>query len=412
MRALTRKLVAAALCLAALSPHVRAQGKVWVVDAAGGPGSHFAQIHKAVQVAKDGDTILVRDGNYVAFELGAKALTITAEPGARVSVGRSKENTGIFDLPAGSTAVVRGIEFQASAWSNFIMTYSFMVQDCDGVVWLEDCTFRSGLKATLLLHRSSNVVLQRCTGLDPIIYGTWIELASVVMQGCHFTGGKGAAPIPPFTMSSPGKAGAYLKGSTLVASGCSFTGGVGGDSGGVPCSAAASGGAGLWVGYDEPDVWLAGGRALGGAGGQGSPSCPKPGPVGPRVVVKSGAVTTLGATPMRLISNSPVREGEILELELCAQPGPARTAYLLVSREALSDTAGSLLGVHLLASPTRRVLRRPIDPLTGSATFRLPVGELGPGVETTGLFFQAFVPGAAGGGAGSGAHVVLLDAAF
>lgn len=64
MPVLTRawRLAALVLALASHAPWLAAQGQVWVVDAASGPGTDFVDIGGAVLSASDGDTILVRSG--------------------------------------------------------------------------------------------------------------------------------------------------------------------------------------------------------------------------------------------------------------------------------------------------------------------------------------------------------------
>lgn len=70
-------------------------GAIVIVDAAGGPGV-FTSFKAAIVAAADGDTVLVRVGNYVdsndlpfAPEIKGKSLSIVADPaGAAVQLRR------------------------------------------------------------------------------------------------------------------------------------------------------------------------------------------------------------------------------------------------------------------------------------------------------------------------------------
>src|SRR4026207_188330 len=64
---------------------------IWIVDANSGPGTHFTDLPAAVAAAQSGDTILVRSGNYTAFYVTGKALTIRG----------AGQGTTVINLPTG-----------------------------------------------------------------------------------------------------------------------------------------------------------------------------------------------------------------------------------------------------------------------------------------------------------------------
>src|SRR5688572_18478273 len=96
------------LCLsllaAALTARLPAQGRIWIVDAAG--GGNFLHLPGAVAAASDGDLIRVRAGNYqtnqgVTF---SKGLTILLDPAADFPI----DGITVQNLPAGQQVVIRG----------------------------------------------------------------------------------------------------------------------------------------------------------------------------------------------------------------------------------------------------------------------------------------------------------------
>ena len=66
--------------------------QTYVVDAAGGPGSHHVSIAAAIPAVPEGSTLLVRAGTYEPFS-SSKGLTILGEPGARID-----GSNGIFGI--------------------------------------------------------------------------------------------------------------------------------------------------------------------------------------------------------------------------------------------------------------------------------------------------------------------------
>lgn len=82
-----------------------------IVDARGGTGV-FTEIQLAVDAATNGDTILVRRGDYSGFRIRAKAITLSADAGARVNRGAS-QSLIVSAAPAGSRTVIQGLRFES-----------------------------------------------------------------------------------------------------------------------------------------------------------------------------------------------------------------------------------------------------------------------------------------------------------
>ena len=71
---------------AALAPFLAAAlcGQVYLVDAAGGAGSHFIDLPQAVAAVPDGATLRVRPGDYHAFTLTGKGLAIVGDDAVNI----------------------------------------------------------------------------------------------------------------------------------------------------------------------------------------------------------------------------------------------------------------------------------------------------------------------------------------
>jgi hypothetical protein len=93
---------------------------IWIVDASNGPGTNFTDLPAAVAAASSGDTIIVRPGNYAAFNVTGKALTIRGAGAATTIVSNpppagSTAHSTISGVPAGAIFYVSGIAFSPAA---------------------------------------------------------------------------------------------------------------------------------------------------------------------------------------------------------------------------------------------------------------------------------------------------------
>lgn len=79
--------------------------RVWVLDAAGGAGSHFAVGQAAIDAAGEKDLIVVRSGYYSPVVVDGKSLSIVSMQAADVTMGVTVQN-----LASGQSVLLRGIE--------------------------------------------------------------------------------------------------------------------------------------------------------------------------------------------------------------------------------------------------------------------------------------------------------------
>lgn len=125
-----------------------ALGAVVIVDAAGGPGV-FTTFHAALAAAAEGDTILVRAGNYgidpndpFGGAIQGKSLSVVADPaGAAVQLGA----LWVANLNANQVVVLRGVDISGDmSVTGFFDTPGLTVQNCAGSVVVEDATIVGG----------------------------------------------------------------------------------------------------------------------------------------------------------------------------------------------------------------------------------------------------------------------------
>lgn len=410
-----------ALALAPTAPSAP-QGAVWTV---GPSGADFTTIKDAVDAASDGDTVLVKGGGYGPFPITGKALNVVAEAGTTVTVGSWSpfgETMTFSQLPAGSTTVVRGIDFHAPQIDPFTYAqYGVQLSGCSGTVWFEDCSFDNGPKGPLWIENCGDVVLERCSAKGTSGYtstmGSKPSGPAIVADGVRLTihGGviEGGNGIGSFFSADPsaGLPGIHVTSGELYLSGCQVIGGKGGagDPFGNCPSLPPDGGPAVRL--DDGVLRLLAASLVGGAPGTLDPGCTQASQ-GPSYVLGTATATQLSGTPSWLVSNSPVREGQNLTVRLTTTAGTPLTALLLAGQATDPIFVAPLSGVGLLSGPTRRIGLGTVDPLTGIATFQLTIPDLGPGVLVEPWIFQAYVCGSGGCTAGAATHTVWLDSSL
>jgi hypothetical protein len=427
--------------------------EVWVVAPQGGPGIDFNTIQAAIDAAADGDTLLVKSGNYAGFGVIGKGLAIVAEDGAIVSLG---SGSTIRALSASQVVVLRGLHdmngHDASVFLQSPSTEALLVKNCAGSVWIEDCVLNGGngtnstfanptLSSANIALRADNVgalLLERCTlrgghGGDleeetitpspgPGAGALDASNSAIVLHGCTLQGGYGGSDFD--TTSDPGGSGGHglrlIGGSVYAASTSSKggNGGFGGDGGSFSsCGDGGNGGDGVRLegaATTGSSLELLASGGFGGGGGYGGlfgSSCPAGDP-GLAIRLEGGSTyNALSGSAVACSIPTALREGVGSHGVLNAAAGTL--AFLVYGTAPASLGVPSLVG-PLLVAPSVSVLALGTVPSSGAIVLPLTPSELGPGVEGATVYAQgvAFDPSSATITLGGASAVLLLDSSF
>jgi len=400
MRSAFRPLTSAALLSLLLASGGAAQGRVHIVDAAGGTGSDFTTVNAAVLAALDGEVIVVRSGLYPeVVTLGTKSLTVTAETGALVRV----RGLSIHGVSGNDRVTVRGLRTEGTDVRGLLAFLNF------GTVWIEDCLFRAPDlpghdSGGALIVDCPHLALTRCT-FEPARAATGLATATLEVASSSVVLHDVSATGPPDT-------GAALQGSfdaDFEITGGTLAGGDGFDGIALSCDG-QDGGSGLRL-LDSASAVLRGATVTGGAGGVGFGTCPD-GLDGPALAAAPGAVTELPREARGYAVSSPVRAGAVLTVELAGRPNDL-VWILWGSTPNTGPTPAFLDGSLLLGGSLQAVFFGAL-PATGTASVDYTAPALAPGLEGAGFLSQAIFREAGTGlfHAGAPSLVTLLDAAF
>jgi hypothetical protein len=369
------------LCLL-LSAHAAAQGKVWVVDDIAGPGVDFTTLPPAIAAAANGDTILVKPGQYhdlVDVDGKSLALIGPAEPEVAYTAGIRVRN-----LAAGQHVLLRNL----TSWFEPLVAskLKLLLEDNAGTVWIEDFRLQSQPGGRAQFENCAEVVLLRSVfkgGVGPPpaadltgsgIVGVVSIDSSVHAYGCEFVGGSGS--VSGFIFYGSDGADAFqLKGGSLFAADCIFTGGDAGIIAGPVCGSGHSGdGLELTAGATAPSASTLGGSFEAGEADIGCGFLPPGQPIG----LFAGTYQELAGLPCSLDVQATVREGGLLTVAFTGAPGAA--AFLALSFVPDALYFPPFLGSLLLGPPYAVVLGTALPP-SGNLQLDLPVGFLPPAAE-------------------------------
>lgn len=245
------------LPLALLMAPLASAQTLWNVAPNPGPGVDFVDLQSAIDAATDGDTIVVRAGDYADAIVIDKALRIVGHTGSTPPMGEDVTVAGLSvrGLQAGKEVLVAGLELAGEE-------VALTLKNNLGSVWIEDCR---GVG-------SQGVGQLASAGYHPTGYrGIEAEnCAEVVVLRSRFGGGNGWSQFvfPTFNTGAGGDGGLFVDVDRLVVHGSDFYGGMGGSTlndddawPGMP------GGRGLVL--RETDTFAMGCRMFGGDGGEG-----------------------------------------------------------------------------------------------------------------------------------------------
>jgi len=399
-------------CALVLSPALRAD--VVVVQPDGGGDSR--DLFTALNGAHDGDTIVLRAGDYSGTDcwgkINGKSLVVTSDGTGDVFVS----SILVANLPAGKRVVLRGLTFDVL--NVVTVAGRVQVQDCAGAVLIEDCRLEGvgtpsggpyGSLPALVVAGSNAVGVVRSTltgghgvNLEPACNDAiWVphtgapavlvDAGRVALHDCVLRGGDGSdhgSKIYP--ASYAGAAGLQLEGGIAFVSGGSITGGDGGD---YTCvlfaPSPAPGGAGV-LADAASSVQILQVDLAGGAGGTVTQSGATGLPSGP-IEAPPGVALALPGAARSLAIDGPLADAGSGTLVFGGQPGD--DVLLLLSAGVGHVPMPGKFGVLLLAAPLSLVPFGTITDPSGQLVvpFTLPSLGLGPEASLLLLLQGVFV---------------------
>ena len=382
-----------------------AQFKVWIVDAAGGPGHHYTELQPALDNASFDDTILVRSGVYgdasEGFVIGGATLQVVAEAGAQPLI---QGPAIVRNLGPLQTVTLRGLRIEPMPLVFGTSGSPLSITDCEGQVVIEDCELQAvhsigvnpsgpGLRAV----NAADVTITRTTstGADGLFdcVGLYAESSTIHAWESSLLGGtENVMSFDDTLTQDDGGDGARLIDSALFASGCAIVGADGGDADSL-FLCAGDGGDGLVLFGASSAVLLETEPAAGAAGAGTSSMCSQKGDRGDDIVDPLGATSVLGVAARSLEVSSPVRENDPLDIAFHGQPNDF--VFALLSIEADPVFLPAFNGTQVPQAP---VAILPFGSLgaTGSLEFTVATPALAPGLESLTFHTQGAFLGATG----------------
>jgi hypothetical protein len=425
---------------AALAVSSVARAGVIVVDAAG--GADFTAIQPAITAAVDGDTILVKPGNYSSFTIDGEALTIVGD------VGTMPNLTGISrvqNLPLGKVVTLARLNAPGPD------SGTLQVDDCLGSVRITSCAF-TGRAATFVnpfpgiganVTESNDVAFSGCALRggdalsDPVCESPSTELgnansgirvwnSSVASYECAIDGGHGANGG---SRTGRGGEAVFVQHITSTTEPAFFFASRsnihGGDGGSTDCAAfgcARIGGAGVWLDWGTFTIagptrgWFLDLMVTAGASGtwtNGNEGGCDPAPQGPAYAGEEGftfSVASLGFTIPAV-----AREGDFVAVTFTGVPGAQvfLNDGLATTFQAVASWRGVLLSPFpdSIIGPARS-RRWGTIPASGVLTAKYRVPTLMPSEEAHTRFLQAYRIGPNGITLGTFRTLTVLDSTF
>ncbi|TAJ21648.1 MAG: hypothetical protein EPO68_04320 [Planctomycetota bacterium] len=426
--------VPARAAVAALAAHALAAQQVIVVDAAGGPGSDYADLDAAIAAANAGDFLLLRAGEY--FPAAAitnrfrvnKSLLLHGEAEAEVKL---RGALWVEDIAASGWFTLRGVDV-AQQLAPFLAFDDLSIEDCAGPVRIEDAEIGPGTPFNKLLGssvaRSTDVALARVAlslglpGLHPAPLFGLVALEWHESRGSlHDTSIESFTATSTTTAGAPGGDGVSVSGTSSTLKSRLFVGGSivaasdgsDGSADASGCGAGGNGGCAIQVLGNQAQLRTLDSTFIAGAGGAAVAPC-VPGEPGLPVELAVGQHAAHPGVARSLAASSPIREGQPLVLDAAGLGGDL--VILAYSPNGGYAELHSAIGPLLLAPPlsTFALPALPGAPAAPAArTYASPTQDLGAGVEGALLRFQAvFVQPSGDVFLSNESDVLLLDASL
>lgn len=402
-------------------------------------GQLYSQIQDAVDNAAEGDTILVKTGNYASFVISARSLAIVGDEGANVQIAGAirVRNLGGSQRVLLTRLTANGV-YAATGFGQYGLYASnnagaLRVEGCalkgaagnsahpDGYAgaWLENC-FDVGVHESTCVGGAGKDgwagVDNGRSGDGIRASGCTLAVASSVVRGGTGLSGSDCWNSPD---GGDGGDGLHLLGSVVWLHAGTARGGDGGDgkmpTTGCNCGTGAYGGYGGYalLGSGSSVVYVQGtqesaafsGDSWGGFCGFY---------IGTQMPLHSGgSFLTTTAGPRRLNASAVRRETQETLLEVRGQAGDA-VRLVLSERTATAQYLNAWQGMELVTrgAPMRLLLLGTL-PSSGVGQFSLPAQDLGAGVSARTWHLQLLVDEPGGvRRLGEAASVLRLDSAY
>ncbi|MFN0243780.1 MAG: hypothetical protein ACKVWV_12895 [Planctomycetota bacterium] len=403
---------------------------VIVVDVAG--GGSFTQIQPAVDAAANGDTLLVKNGNYAGFVIDDKALNVVRDAG---TTGAITNTITVRNLAVDKDVLLQNLVVTAPSVEDAI-THGLVCTNNAGSVRVQDSTLTGGNAdfdgcgdfqfpgAGASVQSSTDVVMIRCTLTGGLGWGfancncgfarqggagLQSSASLVALYDCALLGGRGG---PGMECGGKGGTGALVSGSLGVyAADSSFTGGMGGMFGlpdaTCPSWSGGYGGSGLVVQSPAVAQSLDNTFAAGTQIGSSQIFCPQDD--WSQGVPTQGSLFQFIGAGRSIEFPSPVREGQALHVTIRGVAGDR--VRLRLSSDTSFQTIPSLRGVLNTPHLDQGLIVGAL-PASGTLVVSVPNPMLPSGTLAQQKYLQASVVTPAGGYIGSMGTLVVLDAGF
>lgn len=184
--------------------------QTWIVDASSGVGANFTDLPAAVTAAQNGDSIVVRAGDYTGVRV-SKPLAILGEPGARILWGGATyAGLIVTGISAGQTFAASGLDIQlvnpldgslaANACAGTVLFERLVVQGPTKVLGSADVRL-SGCSLQRIVASNSTLSMSEstCVGSPGVFSGRpalRLTDSSATVSRCTLTGSPQAGSIP------------------------------------------------------------------------------------------------------------------------------------------------------------------------------------------------------------------------
>jgi hypothetical protein len=422
------RILTVALLLLAPAPSLLAQNQLWIVDDNPGPGVDFGAIQPAIDAASEGDSILIRDGEYAGFVIVGKSLELLSDDFA--AVGPSS----VSGLGPNQWVSLYRMNFRQIG--QILVNPTLKLEACAGRVWMQHCVVSAGSTSSgantlgmriqdcqvvdLLDSTVSGAFGKQGTSSSPSTgngsVGLEVSFSRLFAFNTTFVGGSGGSGLPDSLASAyDGGNGALAMradGGELYLERCDLYGGSGGSgSGGFDCG--EGGDAAYALKLNSVPSWIRGCQIEAGYGGSPGfafpPYCNDYG-FTPPTAIDGPVPESLGGPVRRLEFMGPAKEGQNVPLLFRGAPGDF--ALLLFAPAPAGEFLPAYQGARLVSYPGLSIV--PVGSLDGGGMLQsnLTMPQLPPGLSINSAFLQGAFFNQGQFWLGSGIHLHLLDSSL